>query len=71
VLYGLTSTIRSQAVRLLFLIAVPGYAGLLRVNWYASTAFLIPLGYLAVVALLTAALRGASVRHMPAEAGLP
>jgi hypothetical protein len=71
VLYGLTSTIRSQAVRLLFLIAVPGYAGLLRVNWYASTAFLIPLGYLAVVALLTAALRGASVRHMPAEAGQP
>ena len=70
-LYGRAATSRSQAARMLFLIAVPGYAGLLRVNWYASTAFLIPLGYLAVVALLTAALRGATARHPVAELGLP
>jgi hypothetical protein len=70
-LYGRAAQSTSQATRLLFLIAVPGYAGLLRINWYASTAFLIPLGFLLAVALLTATFRGLPAPPPRAEFGSP
>jgi hypothetical protein len=68
-LYGFAAHTVSQATRLLFLIAVPGYAGLLRLNWYASTAFLIPLGFLVAAYFFRAVLRGVAVRQRPAELG--
>jgi hypothetical protein len=70
-LYGLAVGTTSQGPRLLFLIAVPGYAGLLRLNWYASTAFLIPLGYLVAVFFFAAVLRGVAARHRAPQLGVP
>jgi hypothetical protein len=69
-LYSLAAGAASQGPRLVFLIAVPGFAGLLRLNWYASTAFLIPLGYLAAVYFLAAVLRGVAARNRTAPLGV-
>lgn len=42
------------APMLIFLVSLPAYYALLRTNWLASTAFLVPLGFVAAANLLRA-----------------